>query len=57
VVSPFQDMPARTACLLGDRACNEARPCAAHERWRRMTAPVAKFFRNTTIELMLREAP
>ena len=56
VVAPFQELPPRTVCLLGNRPCNNSVPCAAHEHWRRMSDPVRNFFRSTTIELMLGES-
>lgn len=56
VVAPFQELPARTVCLLGNRPCNSAAPCNAHERWRGMSDPVRNFFQSTTIELMLGES-
>lgn len=56
VIAPFQEMPRRNVCLLGNRPCNAARPCDAHERWRRMSDPVSKFFTETTIEDMIAEA-
>jgi Rrf2 family transcriptional regulator, iron-sulfur cluster assembly transcription factor len=55
VVAPFQELPPRDVCLLGNRACNSATPCKAHERWRLMSDPVRTFFRTTSIEQMLGE--
>jgi Rrf2 family transcriptional regulator, iron-sulfur cluster assembly transcription factor len=55
VVAPFQELPVRAVCLLGNSSCNSAVPCAAHERWRAMSDPVRRFFQSTTIELMLGE--
>jgi Rrf2 family protein len=57
VVAPFHEMPSRRSCLLGDRVCDAATPCAAHERWRSMTDPVNAFLQQTTIEQMLGETP
>lgn len=57
VVAPFQELPARGVCLLGNRPCTGEQPCTAHEIWRSMADPVRTFFRTTTIEQMLRETP
>jgi Rrf2 family protein len=53
VIAPFQELPHRGVCLLGDRPCDPTRPCAAHTRWSRMADPVTAFFRETTVALML----
>jgi Rrf2 family protein len=53
VIAPFQRLPERRTCLLGDRQCDPGRPCGAHQRWRQMAEPVAEFFRTTTIAAML----
>lgn len=53
VILPFQELPTSSVCLLGDRACDPARPCGAHARWRRMADPIAAFFHQTTVALML----
>jgi Rrf2 family protein len=56
VVAPFQELPPRDVCLLGNRPCDATAPCNAHERWRLMSDPVRTFFRTTSIELMLGES-
>jgi Rrf2 family protein len=33
IISVFDEAPSSPRCLLGDRACNSQRPCAAHRRW------------------------
>jgi Rrf2 family transcriptional regulator, iron-sulfur cluster assembly transcription factor len=53
VVEPFQRLPERRACLLGNGACNPARPCDSHERWQEMTDQLTTFFQSTTVALML----
>ncbi|HEX6308130.1 MAG TPA: Rrf2 family transcriptional regulator [Longimicrobiales bacterium] len=53
VIEPFQRLPARRVCLLGDRPCDAATPCSAHRRWQQMSQPVTDFFRDTTVALML----
>ncbi|HUG39325.1 MAG TPA: Rrf2 family transcriptional regulator [Longimicrobiales bacterium] len=53
VVEPFQRLPARRICLLGNRPCDAANPCDLHGRWQGMTDEIAGFFRETTIASML----
>lgn len=53
VLAPFQDAPTRSRCLLGDRACDAARPCAAHLRWSSVFSAIAAFYRETTVALLL----
>lgn len=53
VAGPFQNLPERHVCLLGDRPCDATRPCGAHERWQGMTDQVAAFFTTTTLAGML----
>jgi Rrf2 family protein len=52
VVGPFQRLPERRTCLLGNRACGEA-PCASHQQWQRVADEVSSFFTTTTIAGML----
>lgn len=53
VVGGFQRLPERRVCLLGDRPCDAAQPCGVHQRWQHMTDPIARFFRETTVAVML----
>jgi Rrf2 family protein len=53
VVEPFQRLPERRACLLGNGACDPARSCASHERWQAMADQLTSFFQATTITVML----
>ena len=48
VVEPFQDVGERS-CLLGRPVCSDARPCAAHERWKAVANDLAEFFARTTL--------
>jgi Rrf2 family protein len=57
VITPFQELPTSSVCLLGDRTCNPAEPCGAHARWRRMSDPITAFFHETTVALMLAAEP
>jgi Rrf2 family transcriptional regulator, iron-sulfur cluster assembly transcription factor len=53
VVEPFQRLPERRTCLLGNGACDPANPCRSHERWQDMADHLTAFFQVTTIEAML----
>ncbi|MEX1183248.1 MAG: Rrf2 family transcriptional regulator [Gemmatimonadota bacterium] len=53
VAGPFQRLPERRVCLLGDRPCDPTLPCAAHRQWQTMADQVTGFFRTTTIASML----
>jgi Rrf2 family protein len=52
VVEPFQDVGERS-CLLGRPVCSDARPCAAHERWKAVAGDLADFFARTTLADLL----
>lgn len=53
VIEPFQRMPEREICLLGNRPCTSSNPCGAHRRWQAMSDEVTAFFRRTTIADLL----
>jgi len=53
VIEPFQRLPERRVCLLGDRPCDSADPCDVHLRWRQIADPVNNFFRTTTVAALL----
>lgn len=53
VAGPFQPLPTRSMCLMGDRPCDPANPCSAHGHWQSITDRVTDFFRKTTIAVML----
>lgn len=48
VIGPFQDVDQRS-CLLGRPVCSDARPCAAHGRWKEVAEQLAEFFSRTTL--------
>lgn len=54
VIGPFQQLPKRRVCLLGNRACDPSHPCGVHQRWTGLVEPITAFFRETTIGLLLR---
>jgi Rrf2 family transcriptional regulator, iron-sulfur cluster assembly transcription factor len=53
IVEPFQRLPERRACLLGNGACNPDSPCDSHERWQDMSDQLTTFFNDTTVAAML----
>lgn len=53
VVEPFQRMPERRHCLLGNGACDPDNPCHSHQRWQRMADRVTDFFQDTTVAVLL----
>lgn len=52
VAAPFSPMGER-ACLLGQPACGDDRPCAAHSRWKLVAEQAEEFFNHTTIADLL----
>jgi Rrf2 family protein len=53
VVEPFQRLPERRACLLGNGACDPSSPCESHAQWQNMSDRLTEFFQATTIHAML----
>ena len=53
VIAPFQRLPRRQLCLLGNRPCDAANPCGTHGRWQGMADQVTAFFGATTIADLL----
>ena len=49
VIEPFEPVLASHACLLGQTRCSDARPCAAHLKWRTLGAARDAFLRGTTV--------
>jgi len=54
VVEPFDELEERGECLLGRERCSEESPCAAHHRWKELSDNVAAFFRDTTVQELIR---
>lgn len=52
VAAPFVPVGRRT-CLLGQPACGDDRPCAAHSRWKLVAQQAEDFFSRTTIADLL----
>lgn len=57
VVAPFQDLESEGRCLMGDRPCDLAHPCDAHQRWSQMKSKLSLFLQNTTVADMLTPLP
>ena len=57
ISAPFQALRPRSQCLLGNRPCDRAKPCAAHVRWSRINEEVASHLNNTTLAAMLVPEP
>lgn len=55
VIAPFE-RAGEPRCLVGRPSCSDARPCAAHSRWKRVAIQVEAFFRTTTIATLLHES-
>lgn len=55
VIEPFDDLERRGQCLLGRPECSDRTPCAAHHRWQALAQSVSGFFRETTVEDLVRE--
>lgn len=53
VVSLFDQMGERRRCLLGRAECTDKHPCAAHHRWKDVSAQVTSFFHETTVADLL----
>lgn len=49
VIKHFDDITEASGCLLGRERCSDDNPCAAHERWRDVSASVRTFLRETSI--------
>jgi Rrf2 family transcriptional regulator, iron-sulfur cluster assembly transcription factor len=55
IVETFDTPAAKPMCLLGDRPCDERRPCDAHHRWTEMTQAMQAPLDETTIADLLRK--
>lgn len=56
IIAPFEPAADRK-CLLGRPVCGDAKPCAAHGRWKEIAGGVEDFFRKTTIASLLEGNP
>ena len=55
VVEHFDQFPEQSGCLLGRPECTDQDPCAAHHRWKGISATVKTFFRQTSIADLSRD--
>lgn len=55
VVERFGDQPEESGCLLGRDECSDLDPCAAHDRWKAVSAAVSSFFRETSVADLSRD--
>ncbi len=56
VLGPFDPLTTQQACLLGRPECSDATACPVHHRWKQVSEPVARFFRETTLADLLEGA-
>ncbi len=49
VVAPFEPLEVGRECLLGRERCQDSLPCAAHERWRKLSEARDQFLRGTSV--------
>ena len=56
LIEEFDPPAQRRLCLLGGRPCNEAEPCAAHDRWVEMWRQSMEPLRHTTLADLLGDA-
>ncbi len=57
VIEPLEPVSAERPCLLGNTACSDESPCAAHHRWKHVADQMQAFFHDTTIAELLRREP
>lgn len=58
ILGPFDPQPTRRTCLLGRPECSDETSCPVHDRWKEVSEPVARFFRDTTLgDLLEGELP
>lgn len=53
VIAAFDTPGEADRCLLGDRACSAARPCAAHGRWQNARGAALQAMRSVRIQDLL----
>ena len=54
IIGHFDDLPEASGCLLGRDRCSDDDPCAAHDRWKGVSASVWDFFDDTTLTDLLK---
>lgn len=53
VVAEFEERGSEWKCLMGGRACDPERPCAAHEQWKTWSRPLSQWMDGTTVADLL----
>lgn len=56
IVDVFSEAAEHPRCLLGTGTCDASRPCAAHDRWRRVISAAREPLRTTTIADLLADS-
>jgi len=54
IVTEFDEILGRQACVMGRAVCSDQTPCAAHARWKTVGEKMAGFFRETTVADLMR---
>ena len=49
IVEPFDAGSSRSGCLLGRATCSDRAPCAAHAKWKAVSAAHTAFFGTTSL--------
>jgi len=57
IMTPFDNVLARTACPFGNPRCGWENPCPVHDRWSRVVATYRSFLESTTLADLLRPQP
>lgn len=57
VIAPVDAAAGSPGCLLGQERCSDAAPCAAHARWKAVSASVRDFLDHTTVDDLTRGGP
>ncbi|MCC6711826.1 MAG: Rrf2 family transcriptional regulator [Candidatus Dadabacteria bacterium] len=53
IIAPFESSEFPVACILGQAVCSDENPCAAHNKWKAISALVGSFFDMTTLQEIL----
>jgi Rrf2 family protein len=56
IIAPFDDHARTPSCLLRNRVCDAANPCAVHARWTAIVGHAAARFAQTTISELLTDS-
>lgn len=56
VIDPIESVSRWSGCFLGQGSCSDRRPCAVHERWKKVRDTYLSFLEETTIADLLQES-